>query len=248
MTRIPRSFRRRRVLCCRRRIPGAEAKLVRLLEDGRAKDPRQLTREFAEVAESPEAVRVIAGPSVPRSPQGARPVARPRSGTPDRAPRPEDLRARPGRVPPLYARLYRQAAIRPVGRLRPAPRGRPDDDPRPRGHPRQRGRLDQPPACPDCTGDVRPRARGGSAPRLPPRRESIRPGVLDAREVRLGEGCRSDHRRAPRNPENSPRLHDTRRGQVSDQLPRPAAARLSRSRWTTWSPVRGCGRHGRSRA
>jgi hypothetical protein len=46
-------------LCCRRRIPGAEARLVRLLEDGRAKDPRQLTREFAEVAESPEAVRVI---------------------------------------------------------------------------------------------------------------------------------------------------------------------------------------------
>ena len=46
-------------LCSTRRIPGTEAKLARLLEDGRARNPTEIARELARVAESPEAVGVM---------------------------------------------------------------------------------------------------------------------------------------------------------------------------------------------
>ncbi len=46
-------------LCVARKIPGCEAKLVGLLKDGKSKDAERLTRELAEVAQGPEAVRIV---------------------------------------------------------------------------------------------------------------------------------------------------------------------------------------------
>jgi hypothetical protein len=46
-------------LCAFRKIPGTEARLVALLQSGRARDPRSVARELAEVAESAEGIRVM---------------------------------------------------------------------------------------------------------------------------------------------------------------------------------------------
>ncbi len=46
-------------LAVRKNIAGTAAKLVALLESGRAKDPRDVARELADVADTPQAVRVM---------------------------------------------------------------------------------------------------------------------------------------------------------------------------------------------
>jgi hypothetical protein len=56
----PEVVRAAETLCVAREIPGTEAKLVAMLKDGRTKELHQLAGDLARVAESPEAVRVLA--------------------------------------------------------------------------------------------------------------------------------------------------------------------------------------------
>ncbi len=46
-------------LCADRKLPGTEGKLVELLKSGRAKDPRSIATQLAEIASSPEAIEVM---------------------------------------------------------------------------------------------------------------------------------------------------------------------------------------------